>query len=116
MERNVNPIIGRIVKVTVDRPMGTRHPEHETLIYRINYGFVEGIPAPDGEAQDAYILGVDGSVREFTGKVIAVIKRNDDVETKWVVAPESRRYSREEILAQVHFQERYFTVEVSMED
>lgn len=116
MERNAAPIIGRIVKVTVDRPMGTRHPEHEALMYPINYGFVEGIPAPDGEAQDAYILGVDGPVREFTGKVIAVIKRNDDVETKWVVAPENRRYSREEVLAQIHFQERYFAVEVSMED
>ncbi len=46
---------------------------------------------------------------------MGLCKRNDDIETKWVVAPENRRYSREEILEQVHFQERYFDIEISME-
>ena len=48
---------GSIVKVVVDRPMGSRHPEHTDLIYPVNYGYIEGIIAPDGEEQDAYILG-----------------------------------------------------------
>ena len=41
--------------------------------------------APDGEEQDAYIIGVETPVKEFVGKVIAVIHRKDDVEEKWVV-------------------------------
>ncbi len=45
----------------------------------INYGYVEGITVPDGEWQDAYILGVDEPIQEFTGKVIGVIHRLDDV-------------------------------------
>ncbi len=49
-------MIGSIVKVTVDRPIGSRHPIHKDLIYPVNYGYIEGIIAPDGEEQDAYIL------------------------------------------------------------
>lgn len=101
-------MVGKIVKVTIDRPLGSRHPKHKDIIYPINYGYIGGIIAPDGEEQDAYVLGVDTPVKEFTGKVIAVIHRDDDVEEKWVVAPEGVDFSDEEILKQVFFQERYF--------
>ena len=52
-------MIGRKVKVTVDRPLGSRHPEYTDMVYPVNYGYIAGIIAPDGEEQDAYILGVD---------------------------------------------------------
>ena len=51
-------MIGKVVKVTVDSPMGSRHPQHQDMVYPVNYGYVQGIMAPDGEYQDAYILGV----------------------------------------------------------
>ena len=101
-------MIGRVVKVIVDRPLGSYHPMHKDIYYPINYGYIEGIIAPDGEEQDAYILGVHTAVKEFTGKVIAIIHRDDDVEVKWVVAPENMDFSEEEIMRQVEFQERYF--------
>ena len=101
-------MIGSIVKVIVDRPLGSRHPKYKDIIYPINYGYIEGIIAPDGEEQDAYILGVNVAVKEFTGRVIAVIHRYDDVEEKWVVAPDGLNFSEEEIKAHVVFQERYF--------
>ena len=44
--------------------------------------------APDGEEQDAYIVGVNESVEKFTGKIIAIVWRKDDIEEKWVVVPE----------------------------
>ena len=75
---------------------------------------MEGIPAPDGEEQDAYILGVDVPVEEFVGKVIAVIHRNNDVEEKWVIAPEGASFTVDEIIEQVRFQEQYFDIEVRM--
>ena len=105
-------MIGRVVTVVVDRPLGTCHPNHKDIFYSVNYGYIPGIPAPDGEEQDAYILGVYEPVTEFTGKVIAIIHRVDDVEDKWVVAPEGMLFSREEIRAQVAFQERYFQTEI----
>lgn len=80
-------MIGKIVTVTVDRPKGSVHPVYQDLIYPLNDGFVEGVMAQDGEWQDAYLMGVDAPVKEFTGCVIAVIKRLDDAEEKWVVAP-----------------------------
>ncbi|MBS6196527.1 MAG: inorganic pyrophosphatase [Clostridiales bacterium] len=101
-------MLGQIVTVTVDRKLGTYHPEHPDLYYPVNYGYINGIIAPDGEEQDAYILGVDKPVTEFTGKIIAIIHRNDDAEEKWVVAPVDQTFSKEEIAEKVHFQERYF--------
>ena len=107
-------MIGSIVKVIVDRPLGSYHPEYKDMYYPINYGFVEGIITPDGEEQDAYILGVDVSVKEFTGKVIAIIHRVDDIEDKWVVVPENASFTRDEIMRQVAFQEQYFFTEIRM--
>lgn len=108
VQEKMNSVIGRTVTVTVDRPLGSYHPEHEDMYYPINYGYVEGIMAPDGEEQDAYILGVDEAVEKFTGTVIAVVHRNDDVEEKWVVVPEGMTFTKEEIMKQIYFQEQYF--------
>ena len=99
--------LGSIVTVTVDRPLGSKHPEHD-VIYPVNYGYVKGIMAQDGEEQDAYILGVTEPVAEFTGRIIAIINRRDDVEEKWVIAPESTVLYEPEIKAKVAFTEQYF--------
>ena len=107
-------MIGQTVKVTIDRPLGSFHPNHPDIFYPVNYGYVEGIIAPDGEEQDVYVLGVDEPLKEFTGRVIAVIHRFDDVEEKWVAAPENVTFTKEEIMEQVHFQERFFKSEVRM--
>ena len=107
-------MLGNIVKVIVDRPLGSYHPEHTDIYYPINYGYIEGIMAPDGEEQDAYILGVDEPVKEFSGKVIAIIHRHDDAEEKWVVAPVGQLFTAEEIKEKVHFTEQYFKSEIIM--
>lgn len=107
-------MIGDIVTVTVDRPLGSHHPEHKDMYYPINYGYIEGIIAPDGEEQDAYILGVNEAVERFTGKIIAVIHRFDDVEEKWVVCPENTSFSKNEIMERIKFQEQYYHSEVIM--
>ena len=101
-------MIGKTVKVIVDRPLGSFHPKHIDIYYPVNYGYVKGIIAPDGEGQDAYILGVYSAIKEFTGKVIAIVHREDDVEDKWVVAPENCVFSKDDIEKHINFQERYF--------
>jgi inorganic pyrophosphatase len=107
-------MIGSIVQVIVDRPLGSYHPKHKDIYYAVNYGYVPGIIAPDGEEQDAYILGVHEPVSEYVGKLIAIIHRLDDVEDKWVVAPENVSLTAEEIMQQVAFQEQYFQTEIWM--
>ena len=107
-------MIGDIVKVIVDRPLGSYHPKHKDIYYVVNYGYIPGVIAPDGEAQDVYILGVHEPVSEFEGKVIAIIHRLDDVEDKWVVAPKNMTFTKEEIMQQMAFQEQYFQTEILM--
>ena len=105
-------ILGKTVTVRIDRPMGSCHPKHKTLRYPVNYGFVEGVAAGDGEAQDAYVMGVDVPVKAFIGRVIAVIHRRDDVEDKWVVAPEGAAFDKDAIFEATQFQERFFDSEL----
>ncbi len=107
-------MIGDYVKVIVDRPLGSCHPEYRNMYYPVNYGYIEGIIAPDGEEQDAYILGVDKPVVEFYGKVIAIIRRKDDVEEKWVVAPVGTELDASQIMEKVKFTEQYYTSDVIM--
>lgn len=42
-------MLGKIVTVTVDRAKGTYHPKHTDIYYPINYGYIKGIIAQDGE-------------------------------------------------------------------
>ncbi|MBR6668336.1 MAG: GNAT family N-acetyltransferase [Clostridia bacterium] len=104
------------ITARIDRPLGSAHPKHPDLIYRVNYGEVVGVPAPDGDWQDAYVLGVDVPVEAFTGRRIAVIHRRDDIETKWVLAPDGMVFTEDEIMGAVHFQEQYFDSYCVMEE
>ncbi len=94
--------------MTIDRPLGSRHPRHADMLYPVNYGYIDGILAGDGMEQDVYLLGVDRPVESFTGVIIAILKRADDVEDKLVMAPAGVTFTDAEILAQTYFQEQYF--------
>lgn len=99
--------LGKVIKVKIDRPLGLKHPKHN-YFYPVNYGFVEGVKAPDGEDVDAYVLGVFKPVEEFEGKCIAVIHRLDDEDDKLIVVPEDKEYTDGEIRVLTEFQERFF--------
>ena len=103
--------LGKTLQVNIDRPLGSRHPSHG-FIYLINYGYLPGVLAPDGEDQDAYVLGVFEPITAFEGRCIAVLHRLDDADVKLVVAPEGKAYSDEQILALTEFQERFVQVEI----
>jgi inorganic pyrophosphatase len=108
MAVDLRPYLGAMVAVTVDRPLGSRHPQFPDLRYPINYGYVPETLAGDGEPIDAYILGVAKSVTEFRGVVIALVVRTDDDEDKLVVAPRGCDFSAVEIERLLEFQERFF--------
>ena len=106
--------LGKTINVIIDRPLGSHHPEHKDIVYPINYGYFEEVFAPDDEEQDVYVMGVYEPVSNFTGKVIAIIHRLNDNEDKWVVAPEEFNFSKEDIIEATSFQEKYFDVEIIM--
>lgn len=101
-------MLGKMVTVTIDRPLGSVHPEYPDVVYPVNYGYIEGIVAPDGEEQDAYVLGLTMPVGSVDGKVIAIIHRKNDVEDKWVVAAGNKEFTKAEIEEKVAFMERFF--------
>ena len=55
--------LGKMVEVTVDRPLGTRHLRHPAIVYSVNYGYVP------------YVLGVEEPLREFRGRCAGIVRR-----------------------------------------
>ena len=99
--------VGRMVDVVIDRPMGTTHPHESDIVYPINYGYVPGTMVPDGHPIDAYVLGADSPLKECSARVIAVIRRIDDLEDKLVVAL-SGEWCLASIRESTVFQEQWF--------
>lgn len=99
--------LGKKVTVKMDRPLGSKHPEHN-FIYPLNYGFIPDTLSGDGEEIDAYIIGEFEPSEVYEGYVVAIIERLNDTEDKLVVCKELNKYSKEQIQALVEFQERFF--------
>jgi len=99
--------LGKKVNLIIDRPLGSHHPVHGFL-YTVNYGYIPGTLAPDGEGIDAYFLGTHEPKDKAEGICIAVIHRIDDNDDSIVVVPEGVSVNDEEIRKAVEFQERFF--------
>ena len=108
MKNYAEKFIGKMVTVRVDRPLGSKHPKFG-FVYGLNYGFIPGTMAPDGEEIDAYILGVVEPVSEFTGKCVAIVHRiNDDDDKLVIVSDNCPDLKDEEIKKAIFFQEQWF--------
>ena len=105
-------IIGQEFNVIIDRPIGSTHPKHKDIVYEVNYGYIPNVIANDNEEQDVYILGIDKPIKTFNGKVIAIIKRKNDTEDKWVMSLNDKKYSKKEIKELTNFQEKYFKIKI----
>ena len=104
--------LGRTVEVTIDRPAGSEHPDGG-LVYPIDYGYIEGTMAGDGEPLDAYVLDARGE-SPVTARVVAVIIRRDDVENKLVTVI-GETPSADQIRSAVAFQEQYFDTAIVLD-
>lgn len=107
-DSEIKEIIGKKIHAIIDRKINTKHPRNPNIIYELNYGYVPGIIAGDGAEQDVYVIDETNPIDSFDGVVIAIIVRNDDVETKWICAKSMIDISDEEIMNKVHFVEQYF--------
>lgn len=103
--------LGKSVIVVIDRPIGSKHPKHN-FEYLANYGYLEGVMAPDGEELDAYFLGINTPIEQSEGKVIAIIHRIEDDDDKLIVVPTHVELTDEEIERAVEFQEKWFKHEI----
>ena len=105
--------LGKTVRVLIDRPIGYRKP-NLSWNYPVNYGYVPGVFAPDGDELDVFVLGPVKPLNEFEGVCAAVVERLDDVECKLVVVPAGTTWREAEIRARIDFVEQFFISRVWM--
>ena len=105
----VEGYLGKTVSIEIDRPIGyEHHKDGKTLLYPINYGYIPGVLGGDDEELDVFLIGVDQSVTTYTGRIIGIVYRADDVEDKLVMAPQGMHFTAREIAHAVYFQEKYY--------
>lgn len=109
--------LGMQIQGEIDRPIGYVHTKGDkTLVYSINYGYIPGVLGGDGEELDVYFIGESKPLNVFSGKVIAIVHRMDDVEDKLVACPIDQDYTAEQICREIYFQERFYDTTVETVD
>ncbi len=103
--------LNKMVNVIIERPIDSIHPD-KGFKYLVNYGYIPNTIGRDGEAIDAYILGIDKPIKEYKGKCIAIIKRLDDEDDKLIVVPIDKDYTNEEIIKAINFREKEYKSEL----
>lgn len=100
------------VTVKIDHPLGSTDEDNPSIVYPINCGYVERDCeiGQNGEfsRQEAYVLGVDVPLDEFTGVLTAVARRKDDASSVWLVVPENIHYTRQQLEEMIYFSEQYY--------
>ena len=97
-------MLGKFVKVRVTAPMHSYNSRFG-FKYKLNYGIIDGFKGKKNSVQSAYIMGIDHPVRNFDGRVIAIVKRHAGKGVVWVVAPKSTRFIINDIKKAISFAE-----------
>ena len=99
--------LNQIVKVIIDRQLGSLHPKWK-FKYPVNYGYLPEVFVPDGEELDVYLLKITQPLEEFTGRVVAIIHRLNDDDDKLIIIPDGETITDQEIENLTNFQEQFF--------
>jgi inorganic pyrophosphatase len=67
-------------RLVVDRPKGSAHPRYPSVVYPVDYGYLQGIASTDGNGLDAWV-GADGS-RQAGAVICTVDLTKQDAELK----------------------------------
>lgn len=114
-KEQVKSYLGKKVFIKIDRPIGYIHKKEKySLEYPINYGYIPDVPGGDGEELDVYLLGVNEPVSEYECEIIAIAHRHNDIEDKLIGVPVGMVFTKEQIEAAVHFQEKYYDTETEV--
>lgn len=66
--------------LVIDRPKGTAHPRHPSLVYPLNYGYLEGTVGGDGNEVDVWVGSLPD--KALNAIVCTVDLMKNDVEVK----------------------------------
>lgn len=71
-------------EIVIERPKNTAHPKYPTFIYPVDYGFLKGTKASDGNEIDIWVGTC--AIKEINGILCTVDLIKKDIETKIVYA------------------------------
>lgn len=67
-------------RVVIDRPAGSRHPRFPDVVFPLDYGFLDGTSAADGEGIDIWVG--HAAARGVTGVACTIDLKKQDLELK----------------------------------
>ena len=110
-QRESYNFLGKEVNIIIDRKMGDSHPKYPDMIYPINYGYIPNTKSGDGKELDVFIIDSKIPLETFKGKCIGIIQRINDEDDKLIVVDinNNKKYTEDEVLDIVNFQEKYFS-------
>lgn len=71
-------------KIVIDRPKHSAHPRFPEIIYPLDYGYLDGTVAGDGEGIDVWVGSIQGA-RRLVATVATVDLFKRDAEIKLLV-------------------------------
>lgn len=98
-------MLGKYVRVKVTSPIGSTNEAGYT--YPLNYGTVYS-----NEKQGALIMGIHHPVRNFDGRVIAILSDRKNKSYIWIVAPKSTRFIINDIKEYLDLEKDYPTYHI----
>jgi inorganic pyrophosphatase len=67
-------------EIVIDRPAGSAHPRYPDVIYPLEYGYLRGTTAADGDGVDVWVGSL--AAQRVTGVVCTVDQLKREVELK----------------------------------
>jgi len=107
----INPLLGRIADVTINRKLGCRNIRHKNVTYPVNIGNFELEKNLGDKKHTVYIIGASNTSDTFPARIIAVIRHMDSGRMLAVAAPEDMHYYEPEIRECLNFFERQYVSE-----
>ena len=98
-------MLGKYVRVKVVKPIGSN--DEAGFTYPLNYGTVYG-----NEKQTAFIMGIHHPVRNFDGRVIAIMSDRKTKSYIWIVAPKSTRFIINDIKNYINLEKDFPTYKI----
>lgn len=95
-------MLGRYVRIQITHPIHSAF-EGGPGVYLLNFGSVEGAKSFSGNIEGAFVLGVGKPVRNFDGRVVAVLRRKGSETMLLAVAGKGEVFIDNQIAQAVSF-------------
>ncbi len=78
-------------KIVIDRPKGSHHPKYPHIVYRVDYGYLDGTSSMDGGGIDVWV----GSLEKVANAIICIVdlmKRDSEIKILIGCSEEEKAY------------------------